>query len=69
MNVRRGVFRILAVMTTVLAIPLALQINYAAQAETYDFMSVSKVVELGSYIAFIWIVYWAGVWITAGFRS
>ena len=52
-----------------MAVPLAAQISYAAEAETYEWDALETLIEFGSYITFIWIAYWAGVWITAGFRS
>jgi len=69
MNIRRGIFRILAAVTIVLAISPLVQMNYAAQVKPYDWNALETLVQLGSYIAFIWIGCWAGIWINAGFRS
>jgi hypothetical protein len=69
MNIRRGIFRVLAAVTIVLAIPQFVQINYGAQATPYEWDAVETLVQLGSYIAFIWIACWAGIWINAGFRA
>ena len=69
MNIRRGIFRVLAALTIVLAIPLFVQINYAAQAKPYEWDALETLIQLGSYIAFIRIACWAGIWINAGFRS
>jgi hypothetical protein len=55
MNIHRGIFRILAVVTIVLAVPLLVQINYAAPAKPYEWDAVETLIQLGSYMAFIWI--------------
>jgi hypothetical protein len=69
MNIRRGIFPILAAVTIVLAILLFVQTNYAAEAKPYDWDALETLIQFGSYIAFIWIACSAGIWINAGFRS